>query len=111
MKPRLITLSQRYVAALRRHLKRGPRASLQPAARLGQQAAALGLETPGLARIHRRALAILTLSHGERGRIQQARIFFIEAVIPVVQTQRAALESGHAPARGSLRPVHSSVRV
>lgn len=90
MKRKLIGLSQRYVAALRRHLKLGPRASLQPAARLGQQAVALGLETPELARIHERALARLKLCSRENGLLQRAKIFFTEAIIPMVQSHRAA---------------------
>ena len=45
-------LSHRYAAALRKHLKCGPRAGLQPAQKLGRQAMFTGLETLDLARIH-----------------------------------------------------------
>src|SRR2546430_1930881 len=38
MKQKSIALSQRYVTALRTYLKQGPRASLQPALRLGREA-------------------------------------------------------------------------
>jgi hypothetical protein len=75
MKQKIIGLSQRYVTALRKSLKQGPRASLQPALRLGRQAVALGLETLELARIHERALATLELSHSKNGVIKRAEIF------------------------------------
>lgn len=93
MKQSAIRLSPRYVAALRRHLKLGPRASLQPALRLGQQAVALKLETPELARIHERALVKLELSNRGNGLVQRAKIFFTEAIIPMVQSHRAARQS------------------
>jgi hypothetical protein len=53
MKRKLIVLSRQYVAALRKHLKQGPRA-IPPcgtALALGRQAAALNLETLDVARI------------------------------------------------------------
>lgn len=110
MKRKLIGMSQRYVAALRRHLKLGPRASLQPASRLGQQAVALGLETPELARIHERALAALEATSGKKGLLQRARIFFTEAVIPVVQTHRAVMQSQSDLARLKRSVRHDIVR-
>ena len=93
MKQKLIGLSQRYVTALRKHLKQGPRASLQPALGLGRQAVALGLETLELARIHERALATLELSNSKNGLIKRAEIFFTEAITPIVETHRAARQS------------------
>ncbi len=93
MKQKPTGLSQRYVAALREHLKQGPRASLQPALGLGRRAVALGLETLDLARIHEQAVATLELSSGENGRIKQAEIFFTEAITPIVETHRAARQS------------------
>lgn len=86
----VIGLTKRYVAALRRHLKEGARASLQPALRLGRQAVGLGLETLELARIHERALATLKLS-AQAG--LRAETFFNEAVAAIVGTQRAARQS------------------
>ena len=62
MKQNLTGLSQQYVTALRKQLKQGPQASLQPALGLGREAVALGLETLELARIHEQALATLELS-------------------------------------------------
>ena len=93
MKQELIRLSQRYVTALRKHLNRGPGATLQPALGLGRQAVALGLETLELARIHERALATLELSFSKDGITKRAEIFFAEALTPIVETHRAARQS------------------
>ena len=93
MKRKLNTLSRRYVAALRKHLKQGPQASLQPALRLGRQAAAIGLETLDMARIHEGALATLEASSSRDGIIKRAGIFFAEAITPIEQTHRAALKA------------------
>jgi hypothetical protein len=49
-------LAKRYQTELRRYLKQGPSSGLLPAARLGVQAVALGLETFGLVVFHERAL-------------------------------------------------------
>jgi len=93
MKQKLISLSQRYVVALQKHLKPGFRANLQPAVRLGRQAVALGLETLELARIHERAIAALELSKSKDGLAKRAEIFFTEAIAPIVETHRAARQS------------------
>jgi signal transduction histidine kinase len=93
MKRKLSALSQRYVTALKKHLKQGPRASLQPALRLGRQALTLGLETLELARIHERALVTLKASNGKNGPSERAETFFSEAITPIVETHRAARQS------------------
>jgi signal transduction histidine kinase len=93
MNQKLNGLSQRYVTALRKHLNQGPRASLQPALGLGRRAVVLGLETLELARIHERAVTTLELSKKKNGFIKRAEIFFTEAIIPIVETQRAARQS------------------
>ena len=93
MRQKLIGLSQRYVTALRKHLKTGPRANLQAALSLGRQAVALGLETLDLARIHEGAFVILEKSNGQNGLIKRAEIFFNEAITPIVETHRAARQS------------------
>jgi len=90
MKPKLIGLLRRYRVALRKHLNQGPRASLQPALRIGRQAFDLGLETLELARIHERAFATLELSKSKNGIIKRAEIFFSEAITPITETHRAA---------------------
>jgi signal transduction histidine kinase len=93
MKRKLTALSRRYVAVLRKHLREGPRASLQPAHDLGCRAAALDLETLDMARIHDRALAALEASSSRDGVIKRAEIFFVEAITPIEKTHRAALKA------------------
>jgi len=90
MKPELIRFSRRYRVALRKHLKQGPRASLQPALKLGHSAVALGLETLELARIHEKELAKPELSSSHNGLIRRAELFFSEAITPIVETHCAA---------------------
>jgi signal transduction histidine kinase len=90
MKQKLTLLSQRYVAALRKHLQPGSGANLQPALELGRRAVALGLETLELARIHEQALATLKLSNVKNGLLKRAKIFFTEAIIPIVEIHRIA---------------------
>jgi signal transduction histidine kinase len=88
MKQKLIGLSQRYVAALRKHLNLGTRASLEPALVLGRRSAALGFETIELARIHERALLTLELSGGNKEQIERAQGFFAKAVAPTGEAPR-----------------------
>jgi signal transduction histidine kinase len=89
-------LAQRYVAALRQHLKQGPWAKprCETAQGLGRRAMALGLETLDLARFHEQALITLVLpgySPGTRDRmIRRAGTFFAEAITPIEKTHRAA---------------------
>ena len=98
MARKLNGLAQRYVAALRKHLKEGPRAiPLRGTAQgLGRRAMALGLETLDLARFHEQALITLVLpdySPGTRERmIRRAGTFFAEAITPIEKTHRAAQE-------------------
>ena len=93
MKRNLITLSQQYGRALRSQLKKGPRASLRMARKLGRQAVALGLETLDVARIHEEALATLEASSSRDGIIKRAEIFFAETITPIEKTHRAALKA------------------
>jgi two-component system, NarL family, sensor histidine kinase DegS len=93
MKQRIIGLSQRYVTALRKHLHQGPRAGLQPALSLGRRAVVLGLDTLELARMHEQAVATLELSFSKDGIEKRAEAFFAEAMIPIVETHRAARQS------------------
>lgn len=92
MKQNLIGLSQRYVAALRKHLQpgRNPAAPNGTALRLGRAAAALGLETLGLARMHARALATLELSPRETRRLQRAEEFFTTVNAPIEAIHQGA---------------------
>ena len=91
MKRKLIALSRRYVSALRKHLKQGPRASLQAARGLGCQAVTIGLETLDVARIHEGALAALESPGSRNGIIERAKKFFTEAIAPIEKTHHAAL--------------------
>lgn len=93
MKRNLTRLSRRYAAALQRHLRQGPRASLQPAHDFGCQAVALGLETLDVARIHEQTLAALEAGSSRDGFIKQATLFFTEALTPIEETHRAALKT------------------
>jgi signal transduction histidine kinase len=93
MKQKLIGLSRRYATVLGKHLKQGPRASMQPALSLGRRAVVLGLETLELARIHEQAVTGLELSKKKDGFIKRAEIFFTEALTPIVETHRAARQS------------------
>ena len=93
MKQNPARLTRQYVKALREHLKIGPQADLQPALRLGRQAAALGLETLDLARIHEQALATLELSQTKSALTRLAAIFFTEANTPIEETHRAARQT------------------
>jgi signal transduction histidine kinase len=92
MKTKLNGLSRQYVAALRKHLNQGPRASLQSADRLGRQAMAGGVETLDIARMHKQALITLvspSYSAGTRdGIIKRAEVFFVEAITPIEETHR-----------------------
>jgi signal transduction histidine kinase len=93
MKKKLIRLSERYVTVLRKHLKQGPQAGLQPALGVGRAAVALGLETLELARIHERALVTLGLSNMKNGFTRLAGIFFYEANTPIEETHCAARQN------------------
>jgi len=90
--------SQRYQAALRRHLKKGTALSLQSALKLGRQAAALGLETLDLALVHEKALPSLLPSDGtamnRKRLIGVAKRFFAETIVPIEKTHDAALKAG-----------------
>lgn len=66
---------------------------MHSALRLGRQAAALGLETLELARMHEQALVALKLHAAKNGEIKRAEIFFTELITPIVETHRAAQES------------------
>jgi len=93
MKRKLMLLSRRYLAALRKHLEADSQANLHPALRAGHQAVGLGLDTLELARIHERAVDALNLSNSKNGHLKQAEIFFSEALTPIVETHRAARQN------------------
>ena len=97
MKHKRSVLSQAYQAALRRYLNHASAVNLRPATVLGRRAMSLGIETLGLALIHEQALIVQTLPiqpSAIRDRIvRQAGIFFSEAILPMEETHRTALET------------------
>lgn len=104
MKAKLNRLSANYRTALRQRLNPGPQTGSARASGLGSRAAALGLETLDLARIHEQALATLLSPGGsaraQAGTMQRANIFFGEAVAPIEEAHRAARAAdGRTPRR------------
>ena len=97
MRPKPSALARRYQASLRRYIEQGSQASVRPAIRLGRQALRMGLETLDLALIHEKALAVLALPIGSSAAwnriIRRAGAFFAEAILPMEQTHRSALEA------------------
>lgn len=96
MKTKLSSLSQRYQAALRTHLKQGQRASLESARGLGSQALAAGLQTLDLAKLHEQTLVTELLpgcpASKRTALIKQAGIFFAVAITPIEKMHRSARE-------------------
>lgn len=98
MKLQWLALSQRYQAALQKHLQQGPQSRVEPAYELGEQAVKLGLKKLDLARIHKTALTALVLpvcSSATKGRrVKRAGIFFTVTITPIESIHRAGVESG-----------------
>ncbi len=98
MKTRAETVewSQRYQRALRRYLFQDLIPRLQPALKLGCQAAVLGMETLKLAQIHEQVLMAIVPSGstaGARKRVTaQAKNFFDETNSAIEKTHVAALK-------------------
>ena len=97
MERELSALARRYRTDLRRYLRGASAANLRTAPGLGRQAMALGLETLELALIHEQALVAEVLPLGTdsaRDRaIERAKMFFAQAITPLEETHRAALEA------------------
>jgi len=93
MKKVLISLSDQYASALRKHLRLAPRTDSPAALALGRKAVVLGLETLDLARIHELALTALNLSGRKNELTKRAELFFAVALTPIVETHRAARQS------------------
>jgi signal transduction histidine kinase len=90
-------LSRQYQVALRKHLKQGLRARLQRAQDLGRRALALGLDTLDLVSMHERTLSKLVLPDDSpvtrATKVRRAGVFFAEAIIPIEELHRTALET------------------
>ncbi len=97
MKRKLFNLSQRYQAALRKHLKQGRHANLESAQGLGSQALDAGLQTLDLAKLHEQTLVTDILPGCPAGKrdalIKQAGVFFAAAITPIEKTHRTAREA------------------
>jgi signal transduction histidine kinase len=97
VKHKLLALSRRYLAALRKHLQQGAASRPPTIHRLGEEAVALGLETLDLARIHEKTLATVILpSYSCRTRTRMTRraeMFFAEANMAIEKTHFAAVEA------------------
>ncbi len=95
MKTEVSSLSEHYLATLRKHIQPAARAGGRAAARLGRQAVALGLAASDMARIHTLALKTLVVP-GDSSRMCQdmtrrAGAFLAEVIAPMARTQRASL--------------------
>ncbi len=88
---------RRYRKELGKYLELGPGASPRPARAFGRQAAALGLETLDVARVHQQALAVLAGPGGSTGTrekmVERAKVFFTEAIFPIEKTHLSALRA------------------
>ena len=104
MKQKSTRLSRGYATALHKHLKQGPKASLLPARELGRRAAAIGLETLDVAKIHEGALASLEASSSKDGIIKRAELFFAEAITPIEETHLAEIK-----ANAQLNQLHTTL--
>lgn len=96
-KDRKADLSRLYHALLQKYLKQGPGVDLEPARELGRHAVSMGLETLDVARIHEIALVALVLPgyspNTSSALMGRAGLFFAEAITPIEQTHRGALEA------------------
>jgi signal transduction histidine kinase len=93
MKREITALSQGYARMLRKHVERASLSAPRTARALGRQAVSLGLETRDLARIHKEAVATLDTGSTRDGVIRRAKLFFIEANVPVEKVHHAAVEA------------------
>ncbi len=97
MNRKFLLWSQRYLAALRTHLKQGKHAKMESARELGRQALAAGLQTLDLAKIHEQALITELLppcsARQRTAFIKQAGVFFAVAITPVEKTHHNAKQT------------------
>jgi len=106
--PTISELSERYLAALRKHLEKGEKASLHEAHEIGCQAVFLKLETLDVATIHEQALASLLNSdlsmNARKNLAASASVFFIEALTEIEGTHQAAVT-----ANADLNQMHTAL--
>ena len=85
--------AERYGTALRLYLNRSADASLMPALRLGKEAVSLGIETLEIAQVHERKTLALPRGAGGSRCKKRGELFFASAILPVIETHRAAIQS------------------
>ena len=87
--------SQRYLAALQKHLKEASRSTLRVARGLGREAVASGLYELDVAMQHTQALTKLVAPHYSAGTkdemLKRAELFFVEVMVAIEKTQRVAM--------------------
>ena len=105
MNSKQTSLSRRYQTALRAYVGQGLQKGLQTVRGLGGQALVAGLHTLDLARIHDQALVALDLANSADGMLKRSQEFFAEAITPIEETHRAALE-----AKDHLRQLNQTLR-
>jgi len=97
MKSRQKSLERCYLAALRKYLQSGSVANLAASRDLGLRSLKSGLDTLDLARMHEAALIELVLPHHtlrtRNAMTRRASAFFGEAITPIEQTHRGAMET------------------
>jgi len=93
MKSQEIQLSLQYRAALKKRLTQGVRTNPAPALQLGRRAAALGLGTLELARMHAQAVATLGVPSVTTAFARRAGIFFAGANSAIEETHGAARQA------------------
>jgi signal transduction histidine kinase len=90
------SLSRRYQADLRAHLRKGSSDTSHRAERLGIKAVSEGLETLALASMHEEALLSLMPSNcttAVRDRtVKNAGVFFLNVLLPIEKTRRTTVE-------------------
>lgn len=97
MKTALPNISSAYQTELGKHLRKGPPFDFHSARNVGLRAVTHGMEILDLAMIHQHALAALLTSKesskSSDGKIVEAGKFFCEAVMPIEETHRGALDA------------------
>jgi signal transduction histidine kinase len=93
MKQKISEVTRRYATTLQKYLQSGVAGGVKTALRLGQFAAAGGLETLDLARIHEVALVELGIRDTSAPEAKRAEAFFAEAITPIMESHRSSKEN------------------
>lgn len=97
MKAKRSAFRRSYLRCLRKHLDASVTTKLSAAHGLGERAMLLGIDTLDLAKVHEQTLgeilSLVTLVDERVAITRCAALFFAEAIVPIEQTHRGALES------------------